>query len=67
LFPSNPASERGQEELEMDGFNHLGSITEGVISGVVTVRFNFRTLRVALYRDRVFGHYGVFSSSVPNA
>lgn len=45
LFPSNPASERGQEEFELDGFNHLGSITEGVASGVVTVRLNFRTLR----------------------
>ena len=27
LLPPDPAGERGQKELEMYGFNHLGSIT----------------------------------------
>ncbi len=46
LFAANPPSERGQEELQMDGFRHSGSVSDGPQVGT-------------LQRDRAFGHYAL--------
>ena len=47
---ANPASERSQEKLQMDGFNHAASVSE--VQQVI-----------ALKCDRVFGHYAIASCS----
>jgi len=49
LVTANPASERSQEELQMDGFNHAASVSN--VRQVVALKF-----------DRIFGHYGLRQS-----
>jgi len=38
LTTANPAIERSQEELKMDGFNHAGEYIRRVVSGGATAR-----------------------------